>query len=86
MTSADSEEEDPTYHPPTDSESETDTENDYGCTCEDTWFLDNGDPEDALQTGLLTFLANRFHLSADHVPLYTELLRSLLKEAEELYK
>lgn len=88
MTSYDSEEDDPTYHPPidSDSESETDTEDDYVCTCEDNWFLDNGDPEDALQTGLLTFVVNRFHLSADHVPLYTELLRSLLKEAEDLYK
>ena len=87
MTSYDSENDDPTYHPPTDSESETDMEeDDFCCTCEDSWYIDNGDPEDALQTGLLTFVANRFHLDANHVPLYTQLLRNLLQEAEDLYK
>ena len=83
-----SEEDDPTYVPPTDSESDTDEDltDEYCCCCEDEWFVDNGNPEDALQTGLLTFVANRHHLDANHVPLYTEMLRSLLTEAEELYK
>jgi hypothetical protein len=88
MTSYDSEEDDPNYYPPSDCESETttDIEDDFCCTCEDSWYVDNGDPEDALQSGIMTFIANRYHLDADHVPLYTELLRNLLKEAEDLYK
>tara|TARA_R110002167_G_scaffold25287_5_gene87939 strand:+ start:1365 stop:1631 length:267 start_codon:yes stop_codon:yes gene_type:complete len=82
---SDSEIEDPTYHPPTDSESESDTES-ISESDDDNWFLDNGDPEDALQTGLLSFVANRKHLDADYVPLYIDLLRNLLEEAERLYK
>tara|TARA_R110001592_G_scaffold225914_3_gene481905 strand:+ start:3561 stop:3812 length:252 start_codon:yes stop_codon:yes gene_type:complete len=79
---------DPDYHPPTDSETESDTESDdcCGCCCDKDWFLDNGDPEDALQTGLLTFVANRTHLDPEHLPLYIDLLRNLLEEAERLYK
>ena len=93
MTESD-EENDPTWLPPTDHESETDTEDDEECCCpcicccqhEDTFFVDNGEPEDALLTGLLTFVANRKHLEHMDVPLYKELLRELLNEANYLYK
>ena len=84
---SDSEIDDPTYHPPTDSESESETESDECCCCcDDDWYLDNGSAEDALQSGLLTFVANRKNLHADHVPMYTQLLRDLLNEAISLYK
>ena len=80
---------DPDWHPPTDSESESDTESDTDgccCCCDDDWYIDNGDPEDALQTGLLTFVVNRKNLHAEHVPMYIDLLRNLLNQAMLLYK
>jgi len=92
------EENDPTWLPPTDHESETDSETEdeevFTCPCiwccnaaeSDYVFVDNGEPEDALVTGLLTFVANRKHLEQMHVPLYKELLRNLLNEANTLYK
>tara|TARA_R110000764_G_scaffold60198_4_gene129433 strand:+ start:922 stop:1182 length:261 start_codon:yes stop_codon:yes gene_type:complete len=86
MTDSDS---DPDWHPPTDSESESDTESDTDeccCCCDDDWYIDNGDPEDALQTGLLTFVVNRKNLHAEHVPMYIDLLRNLLNQAMLLYK
>ena len=84
---SDSEIDDPTYHPPTDSESESETESDECCCCcDDDWYIDNGSAEDALQSGLLTFVANRKHLDAEHVPMYIDLLRNLLNQAISLYK
>ena len=52
----------------------------------DDWYIDNGSAEDALQSGLLTFVANRKHLDAEHVPMYIDLLRNLLNQAISLYK
>tara|TARA_R110002153_G_scaffold102203_1_gene238824 strand:+ start:87 stop:368 length:282 start_codon:yes stop_codon:yes gene_type:complete len=90
--SDDDEVNDPTWHPPSDTESESDEEFDEGggcflcCRDDDSWFMDNGDPEDALITGLMTFVANRKTLEAEHIPLYLELLRELMDEATTLYK
>mgnify|MGYP000448033319 FL=1 len=90
MTDSDNEN-DPTWHPPTDSESETETETEEeGCCCccchEDTWFRDTGNPEEAMMSGLMSMVAVRKHLQPDHIPLYMELLRGLLDEANNLYK
>ena len=92
MLNSDDDLDDPTYHPHSESESDTDSDATIGegcCFCrrdEDEWFIDNGSPEDALLTGLVAFVANRHELAAEHVPLYKQLLRDLLNEANELYR
>ena len=80
---------DPTWHPPTDSEDDICTSECEGCDeCLDydiEHFFD-GTGEDAVLSGLMTFIMNRQQLIPEHVPLYLELLRNLLTEAESLYK
>ena len=83
------EDNDPDYRPSTESEDELCDSDCYGCDeCMeyDVANFYDGEGEDAIISGLLTFLTNRAALLPQHVPLYKELLRNLLDEANYLYK
>ena len=80
---------DPDYHPSRESEDElcdSDCEGCDECMEYDVANFYDGEGEDAIISGLLTFLTNRAALLPQHVPLYKELLRNLLDEANYLYK
>lgn len=80
---------DPDYHPSRESEDEicdSDCEGCDECMEYDVAKFYEGEGEDAIISGLLTFVSNRVALLPQHVPLYKELLRNLLDEANYLYK
>ena len=80
---------DPDYRPSRESEDElcdSDCEGCDECLDYDVEHFYEGENEDAIISGLLTFLTNRAALLPQHVPLYKELLRNLLDEANYLYK
>jgi len=80
---------DPDYHPSTESENDicdSDCEGCLECMEYDVANFFDGTGEDAVLSGLWTFLMNRSNLLPQHVPLYKELLRNLLDEADYLYK
>jgi len=79
---------DPDYHPSRDSEDELCTSDCEGCDdCldYDVEHFFEGTGEDAVLSGLMTFIMNRDHLLPQHVTLYKELLRDLLREADQWY-
>ena len=88
MTQVHFEDNDPDYHPSRDSEDELCTSDCEGCDeCldYDVEHFFEGTGEDAVLSGLMTFIMNRDHLLPQHVILYKELLRDLLREADQWY-
>ena len=80
--------EDPDYEPSQESEDELCQSDCEGCgeCCEyDHEHFFHGTGEDAVLSGLINFVLNRKNLHPHHIPLYKELLRSLLTEADERY-
>tara|TARA_R110001632_G_C11251550_1_gene408888 strand:+ start:442 stop:711 length:270 start_codon:yes stop_codon:yes gene_type:complete len=79
---------DPDYEPSQTSEDEmchADCEGCDECCDYDEEHFFEGTDEDAVLSGLMTFVMNRTQLLPHHIPLYKELLRSLLDEANERY-
>jgi len=79
---------DPDYEPSQESEDELCHSDCEGCgeCCEyDHEHFFHGTEEDAVLSGLMTFILNRKNLHACHIPLYKEILVSLILEADELY-
>lgn len=79
---------DPDYEPSQESEDElchSDCEGCDDCMDYSEEFFFEGTGEDAVLSGLWTFIINRKNLHPHHIPLYKELLRNLLTEADERY-
>ena len=79
---------DPDYEPSQESEDQlcnTDCEGCGECTEYDHEYFYEGTGEDAVLSGLINFIINRKNLHACHIPLYKEILVSLILEADELY-
>lgn len=79
-------ESDPDYEPSQESEDEAIAEEECDCHGYDEEHFFEGTGEDAVLSGLMTFVLNRKDLLPQHVPIYKELLRDLLNEANDLYR
>jgi len=82
--------EDPDYEPSQESEDELCHDECNGCwECTEYEYdyehFYEGTGEDAILSGLINFVLNRKNLHACHIPLYKEILVSLILEADELY-